>query len=338
MIAPLAKLIDWSLSQVQCRPGFFKAGESHADKARWRLDEAIQFLGGPDFIPPESYPARIEFNPDKAVVRFRFPTPRPCDYAENNVVHGRLFRCGKHWEKRPAIILLHGGRIIQSSSGSISYRFAYPLIARRCNRAGFNAVTFEAPYHFQRQLRQPGATGQPDFLRSAEAAAQAVAEIRALTGWLIEKRCPTVALWGISMGGWHAGLTVCRDARLTAVVMTLPAVHSNPEFRERIIWRSVREALRQTRIADEKLDATPFNLTSAQPAIPKKNILLIGGIHDLICPMEFIEELWQKWGQPDIWRLPHGHNSFMFMPGLTSRVLRWLEPRLNNATTRTQNA
>ena len=25
------------------------------------------------------------------------------------------------------------------------------------------------------------------------------------------------------------------------------------------------------------------------------------------CRSEPIEELWQAWGQPDIWRLPHGH-------------------------------
>jgi pimeloyl-ACP methyl ester carboxylesterase len=248
-----------------------------------------------------------------------------------------LFRCGKDWEKRPAIILLHGGRIIQSSAGSISYRFGYPLIARRCNRMRFNAATLEAPYHFQRQQPRPGAIGQPDYLRSAEAAAQAVAEIRALTGWLLERGCPAVALWGVSMGGWHAGLTVCRDPRLAAVVMTVPVVHSNPEFVDRIIWRSVRERLQRERAADEMLDTTPFNLTSARPAIPRENILLIGSIHDLVCPMKSIEELRQVWGRPDIWRLPHGHNSFMIMPGLTGRVLRWLASRLEAGGKTTQN-
>jgi pimeloyl-ACP methyl ester carboxylesterase len=121
----------------------------------------------------------------------------------------------------------------------------------------------------------------PDYLRSAEAAAQAVAEIRALTGWLLGEGCTAVALWGVSMGGWHAGLTVCRDARLTAIVMTVPAVRGNPSISERIIWRSVREAWREVRVAEEKLDMTPFNLTTARPVIPKENTLLIEGIHDL---------------------------------------------------------
>jgi hypothetical protein len=57
--------------------------------------------------------------------------------------------------------------------------------------------------------------------------------------------------------------------------------------------------------------------------------LLIQGRYDLFVEADQTEELWQKWGQPDFWRLPHGHISWMFAPGLTGRVLRWLSPRLN---------
>ena len=42
-----------------------------------------------------------------------------------------------------------------------------------------------------------------------------------------------------------------------------------------------------------------------------------------------MEDLWQKWEQPEFWRLPHGHISALFVPGLTARVLRWLDLRLN---------
>ncbi len=56
----------------------------------WRLEEALRFLQDPDFVPTDSQPAQVEFN---GPVHFRFPTPRPCDFTENNVVHGRLYRC-----------------------------------------------------------------------------------------------------------------------------------------------------------------------------------------------------------------------------------------------------
>jgi hypothetical protein len=87
--------------------------------------------------------------------------------------------------------------------------------------------------------------------------------------------------------------------------------------------------LRRLRTADEKLDLTRFNLTRATPVIPRENILLIEAIHDLFTPKEPIEDLWQAWGRPDIWRLPYGHLTFRCERGLTSRVLRWLAPRLD---------
>ena len=56
------------------------------------------------------------------------------------------------------IVLLHGG------SDFIGYRFRFPLIARHCNRAGFNAATLVAPYHFQRRSAPAGALEQPGLL------------------------------------------------------------------------------------------------------------------------------------------------------------------------------
>jgi pimeloyl-ACP methyl ester carboxylesterase len=322
MIAPLAKFIDWSAIQVltlRRRP---------FDGRNPRLEEALEFLKGPDFIPAESQSRfiGIEFNPDESGLHFRFPTPRPGAFTENNIVHGRLYRCAERWQEQPVIILLHGG-----GNNFISHRFLFPLIARQCNRAEFNAATLEAPFHYQRRQRQSGALNWPDYLREAEATAQAVAEIRALTGWLLEEGCPAVALWGSSFGGWLAGLTACRDARLAAVVLNTPGVRKNTSFAELVFRRRVREALRGQRVAAEALNLTALNLTTAQPVIPKENILLIEAIHDLFVPKKFIEELWQAWGRPAIWRLPHGHMSISLKgaPRFTDRVLRWLAPRLN---------
>ena len=87
-----------------------------------RLEEALQFLKGPDFIPVESQPARVEFDGAR---RFRFPTPRPCEFAENNVVHGRLYRTSEQWQQRPVIILLPGW------NDSATYKLRFPLMPKR---------------------------------------------------------------------------------------------------------------------------------------------------------------------------------------------------------------
>ena len=140
MIAPLAKFIDWSALQM----AYVVAPLRHAPKPKWKLDEALEFLNGPDFFPAASDPARIEFDGRR---HFRFLTPRPSEDEENNIVYGRLYRCAERRQERPVIILLDG-------SFSVGYHSAFPLLARRFNRAGFNVGTLVAPYHLQRRPRR----------------------------------------------------------------------------------------------------------------------------------------------------------------------------------------
>ena len=319
MIAPLAKLIEWASVQAT----FTKM--PHPD-GNLGLDEAIQFLKGPDFIPGESQPAQLMFDNTS---RFHFPTPRPGAFAENNVVYGQLYRCSERWQERPAIIHLHW------RNGLNSYRFTFPRIASHCKLAGFNALTLVLPYHFQRRPRQLKGWGGSNYVQIAESAAQGIAEIRALLGWLLKEGSPAVALWGISMGGHFAGWVASCDTRLAAAILAVPGIGVNYSITERIVWRHVREAMRRQRSTLERLNLTPVNLTRLQPAISRKNILLIEAIHDLHAPKEDVERLWQAWGQPDIWRLPHGHVSWMLTPGVYNRALDWLAPRLEKPAVRT---
>ena len=309
MIAPLAKLIDWSALQM----AYVVAGLRHAPKPKWKLEEALEFLNGPDFIPAESDSARIKFGGRR---NFTFFTPRPSKVEENNIVYGRLYRCAEIWQERPVIILLAGGF-------AVGYNSAFPLLARRFNRAGFNVAALVAPYDLQRRPRRPL---EWDCLESAREIAQNIAEIRALTSWLFGEGCPSVALVGFSQGGWLAGLTACSDARIACAVLTVPRVRMRCS--QPVVWRRLREALQALRPAQEAMDTTRLNLIVSTPVIPKENILLIEGIHTLFGQRQWVENLWQKWQQPEIWWLPHGHVSCLFVPGLTGRVLRWLAPRL----------
>ena len=311
MIAPLAKFTDWSALQVASAV----IGLKHAPRPKWKLEEALEFLNGPDFLPAASDPAQIEFDGPR---NFRFSTPLPGKVEENNIVYGRLYRCAERWQERPVIILLDG-------AFNAGYHWLLPLLARRFNRAGFNAATLVAAYNLQRRPRRPIEDNCLEFTREM---AQNVAEIRALTGWLLNEGCPSVGLAGGSFGGWTAGLTACSDTRIACAVLTFPAVRMTHSPLP-VVWRRVRQTFQSLRPAQEAMDATRLNLIISTPVIPKENILLIEGIHDLLAERQPIEELWQKWKQPEIWRLPHGHISGWFVPGLMGRVLRWLSPRLN---------
>jgi pimeloyl-ACP methyl ester carboxylesterase len=317
VIAPLSKLMDWWAIQMV-------ATMAPGEASNPRLEEALQFLTGPDFIPAGSQPAQMEFN---GPVHFRFPTPRPCAFVENNAVHGRLYRCPERWQERPVIILLHGW------NDSATYYLRFPWLARRFNRAGFNTAMMMAPFHFRRRPRQLTEFDAGDLLLMAQRTSQAIAEIRALTGWLLNEGCPGVALLGFSMGAGDAGITVCHDARLSAAILASPTVRFRPWLEQRAIWPRIRGRLESARALCERMNETPMNLAAIQPAIPRENILLIEGLHDLICSKDDIDGLCQLWGQPDIWRLPHGHVSICCggVPSLPGRVLRWMAPRLNKA-------
>ncbi len=234
MIAPLAKFIDWSVLQM----AYAVVGLKHAPKPKWKLEEALEFLNGPDFIPAASDPERIEFDGPRY---FKFPTPRPGKVEENNIVYGRLYRCAERWQERPVIILLDGGY-------AVGYNTAFPLLARRFNRAEFNVATLVAPYDLQRRPRRPI---EWDCLEFARAMAQHVADIRALTGCPLDEGCPSVGLLAVSFGGWAAGLTACSDARIAAVVLTMPAVAFRMFSSPPVVWRRVREALQALRACFE---------------------------------------------------------------------------------------
>jgi hypothetical protein len=100
MIGPIARAIDWSGLQLDYLV------QSPLDESNPRLQEAIAFLSGPDFIPPDSQPAQFALDDSQ---NFHFPTPRPSAFTENNTVYGQLYRCESHWQQRPTVVLLHGG-------------------------------------------------------------------------------------------------------------------------------------------------------------------------------------------------------------------------------------
>jgi pimeloyl-ACP methyl ester carboxylesterase len=325
MVAPLAKFMDWLAIQIVWGRRMACLLNGSRNSQHPRLEEALAFLKGPDFISVESEPAQVEFD-SKLGAEFRFPSPRPCDFTENNTAYGRLYRREERWQKRPAIILLHG------AGGDPDYHFGFPRIARLCNRAGFNAVTLMLPFQFQRRPRElERRVNWPDWMLMAVATfGQALAEIRAIIGWLLKEGCPVVALWGNSYGGQLAGILACRDVRIAAAVLTAPGVnmHVHTSVAKQMVWSRVRMELERQQPDREALNSTPLNLTTLRPCVRKENILLIEAIHDLFVEKKYVDELWEAWGQPDIWRLPHGHASKGLVRGLTTRVLEWLSPRL----------
>ena len=311
MMAALARLLDRSAIH------FAAARMPLPDGRDSRLTDAQQLIDSPEFIPTQVQAAKVQF---AGAVGFRFATPQPGPFAENNTVHGRFYRCAGRWQDRPTVLLLHGWN--DASNHYVLFRF----LAARLNRSGINTATLTAPFHFQRRPRQLGAWSNflcPDILRTVQAIQQAVAEARSLAEWLRQQGSPAVGLLGVSLGGLLAGLAVCHDARFSAAVLLVPVARLDRLLEEAAFCRGIRLAWNGHPVAAGKL-----NLTANRPVLPRQNILLIEAIHDLFVPVETMEELWRAWDQPDIWRLRHGHLSVLAALGLHRRIVDWITPRL----------
>jgi dienelactone hydrolase len=284
------------------------------------LEQAEQLLQSPDFYGENTPPAAVTFIGGK---NFQFPSPVVTDSPENNVVRGRLSRCGKHWRKRPVVILLHGW------NDRRGYRKRLPRISHSFGRRGINSVMFQLPYHFQRQPKGEGITRfiSGDVGRTVQATHQALTEISALTGWLLQQGCPRVAIWGFSMGAWLAGLACCHDARISAAVLFTPVSRLDRAIVEIPFCAPLLPALQSGRV-----DVRRLNLKAHKPKLTRGFMLLVEAEHDLFIPAETTEELWEAWGNPELWHQPEGHITMMGASATLKRATKWMGLRLKLPT------
>jgi pimeloyl-ACP methyl ester carboxylesterase len=250
---------------------------------------------------------------------FRFKSAVSTPWAENNVVYGKLFRAGKDWRTRPSVVLLHGW------NGELGYYYQFPPLAWRLVRAGINVAMIELPYHARRKPAENGAIRNfisHNLHRMVEATYQATSDIRGVMEWLAKQGSPSVGLWGISLGAWLGGLVSCHEPATKFAVLMSPVVRMDRAVQDLPFCAPVRQSLAQV-----PLPLDPFNLISYRPVPGLKHILMIESRFDLFAEVETIEELWEAWGRPDIWRLRHGHISILASPIVMERTVRWVAKR-----------
>jgi len=185
----------------------------------------------------------------------------------------------------------------------------------------------ELPYHAQRKPTEPGAIRNfisEDLARMVEATRQAVADTRALVHWLKGQGCPAVGVWGFSLGAWVAGLTACYEKKIDAAVLATPVVRLERVIEELPFCAPVRRSL-----ISGSVDISKLSLLSHRPQLAPPDLLVLESIYDLFVPVDTIEELWRAWGQPEIWRVRHGHISIWLSPPLLGRVADWVACRLS---------
>ncbi|MGA2542096.1 MAG: alpha/beta fold hydrolase [Verrucomicrobiota bacterium] len=306
----VSKLIDrWVIRVAASRLPRPTGADPHWEQAR-------RLLESPDFFAEGTPPAAISFTGGK---NFQFPSPVVTASPENNLVTGRISRCGKHWRKRPAVVLLHGW------NDRWGYRYRFPWLARRFNRRGINSVMFELPYHFQRQPRQGALRNfiSEDLGHTMEATHQALADINSVVNWLLAQGCPRVSLLGLSLGAWLGGLTACHNSGLSCAVLITPVSRVDRMIDEVAFCHPIREALMK-----KPLDLHRLNLAFHKPKLTRGFILVVEAEHDVFVPAETTQELWQSWGNPELWSLPYGHITVLSSSSMFKRASKWIGLRM----------
>lgn len=251
---------------------------------------------------------------------FRYRSPIRSGLAENDTVPGRFFLARRSGPKpRPAVILLHGW------NGEQGYRLLFPILARRFAAFGLSVVMIELPYH---GARKPGRGIFRNFLSGdiahmLAATEQAVADIRALAGWLEAEGFGPLGFWGISLGAWIGGLAAVAEERLSAGVLVAPVPRIDQAIENLEFCRHIRASL-----AGNGLSSTRFNLKAYSSPVAPRNLLIVKPVYDLFARSESVEELWRAWGETDIWRVRHGHISVLFSVPVMLGTGRWLSRRL----------
>jgi pimeloyl-ACP methyl ester carboxylesterase len=285
-----------------------------ADPVKTRI--AAEIMAQPDFLTPSDKMARLALGDKNS---FRFDSLTPCANSRNDIVHGRIFKAGDAWATRPFVILIHGW------NAELHYLYGLPFVARALNRRKINAALIELPFHLHRRpleqdcMRDFISDDVPGMLGATR---QAIADIHSLGLWARAQGCPSIGVWGFSLGAWLAGLYICHSDLPKAAVLTTPVSNLERGVSELSFCHPIRSSL-----DGASLDLSRLNLTSHRPKCAA--VQLVQSEYDLFVPPETYRDLARAWNLPG-WEIqPHGHITILASPKATRKSIQFFQDKLS---------
>jgi pimeloyl-ACP methyl ester carboxylesterase len=242
-----------------------------------------------------------------SLLRWRSPTRS--GYDENDIAGARLFLTKQGWQA-PTLIFLHA---LMSASD-----FGYSRIARRLNRAGWNAVLVHLPFHYSRipRGRINGALALTSNLpRNGETIRQAVKEVRQVLALFRDRGCAQFGLIGTSFGGWIGALISFLEKDLSYVALLQPVADVEYAIWQSPAGRAIRSQL-DTASIPIGITRRHAHLTSpkdGQPLCDADRILLVGGRYDAIVPVGILRNLRDAWPGSRLIEVNQGHFGYSAM-------------------------
>ncbi|MGQ9351185.1 alpha/beta hydrolase family protein [Mycolicibacterium gilvum] len=213
----------------------------------------------------------------------------------------------RHPEPRPWLMCIHGTEMGRAALDLALFRAWYLH-----EELGLNVVLPVLPMHGPRGRGLPKGAVFPgdDVLDDIHATAHAVWDLRALLGWIrAENPGADIGVYGLSLGGFIAGLLAGLDDGLTCAVLGVP-VADLIDLLSRHSGLGRDDPRRRTILLAAPLGRMISPL-SLPPLVPMSGRFIYAGLADqVVHPREQVVRLWEHWGRPNIEWYRGGHTGF----------------------------
>jgi hypothetical protein len=218
------------------------------------------------------------------------------------------------------------------------YRMGHPLVdftgfrARWLHQSlGLNVAIAVLPLHGPRRAGRRSGDGflSGDFIDTIHAQTQSVWDVRRLLGWLrTERNARSVALYGVSLGGYTGALLASLERRLDCVVVGMPPAGYLHLLRANAPAVLLRGLARFGVSLDDVERVLPvISPLAMAPRIPRKRLFLFHGVADRLASPAHAHALWKHWDEPTALWYQGSHVSFFWEP----EVAAFLESSLSTS-------
>ena len=232
------------------------------------------------------------------------------DYAAqvaNRTAHARLWRHDDG--PRPTLMAIHG------FGAEKSWMNEFILTLPRFFGLGCDVMLLTLPFHGPRAGLLSPFSGHGIFSggisRINESFAQAVHDARLFINHLFEDRgVPRVGVTGISLGGYTASLLAACEPRLSFSIPNVPVVSMADLILE---WQPLSTLIRTILVAaglsikDLRHTLAISSPLTYQPALPREQLMIVGGVGDRMAPPKHARLLWDHWERCRLHWFPGGH-------------------------------
>lgn len=239
-------------------------------------------------------------------------------YPELHTVYARRIRPTSA-RRRPRLLYLHGymqpETVIEEAGLLTSMALALDV----------EVVQMQVPHHGRRASRRARFSGElfctADMVRSVEALRQTMLDARALLRWLQAQDDRPVGVAGLSLGGALTLLLTCLEPRFAFSIPMIAHMDLAALVRDAPVLSAMRHDLR--RFGWRRDDFAGFveriGWHQLAPQLERERILLLAASSDRFFDPQVVEEMWQRWGKPEIHWYPTSHMGFL--PNIPDAVL-----------------